>query len=72
MRATKAPTAGKTWMIKEQKQKAAYSLKRSATPAPNWRVRADASTRSYRIERRQGDKWISVAAFSVRLPICKP
>jgi len=62
---------GETWLVKEQSKKP-LQLKRSATPAPNWRVRAEAATRSYRIERRQGDKWISVAAFSVRLPVCKP
>jgi photosystem II stability/assembly factor-like uncharacterized protein len=62
---------GETWLIKEQSKKP-LQLKRSATPAPNWRVRAEAATRSYRIEHRQGDRWISVAAFSVRLPACKP
>jgi hypothetical protein len=58
-------------MIKEQSKKP-LQLKRSSAPASNWRVRAEAATRSYRIEHRQGDKWISVAAFSVRLPVCKP
>ncbi len=66
-----SPDGGETWLIKEQSKKP-LQLKRSAAPAPNWRVRADAATRSYRIEHRQGDKWISVAAFSVRLPVCKP
>jgi hypothetical protein len=61
---------GETWLIKEQSKKP-LQLKRSAA-APNWRARADAASRSYHIERRQGDKWISVAAFSVRLPVCKP
>jgi hypothetical protein len=62
---------GETWLLKEQNKKP-LQLKRGATPAANWRVRAEAATRSYRIERRQGDRWISVAAFSVRLPACKP
>jgi hypothetical protein len=66
-----SPDGGETWAIKEQSKKP-LQLKRGATPAPNWRARADAATRSYRIERRQGDKWNSVAAFSVRLPVCRP
>jgi photosystem II stability/assembly factor-like uncharacterized protein len=62
---------GDTWLIKEQSKKP-LQLKRNATPAPAWRVRADGPSRSYHIERRQGDKWILVAAFSVRLPVCRP
>jgi len=62
---------GETWAIKEQSKKP-LQLKRSATPAANWRVRVDAATRAYHIEHRQGDKWISATAFSVRLPVCKP
>jgi hypothetical protein len=66
-----SPDGGETWAIKEQSNKP-LQLKRNANPTPNWRVRADAATRSYRIEHRQGDKWNSVAAFSVRLPVCRP
>jgi photosystem II stability/assembly factor-like uncharacterized protein len=66
-----SPDGGQTWLIREQSDQP-LPLKRAAAPAANWRVRADAGTRSYRIERRQGDRWISVAAFSVRLPVCKP
>jgi len=62
---------GATWQLKEQSKKP-LQLKRTAAAASNWRVRAEAATRSYRIERRQGERWISVAAFSVRLPVCKP
>jgi len=66
-----SPDGGETWLLKEQSKKP-LQLKRAATAASNWRVRAEAATRSYRIERRQGERWISVAAFSVRLPVCKP
>ncbi len=59
-----------TWSIKEQSKKA-LQLKR--TPAASmWRVRADAATRAYRIEHRTGSQWTAVAAFSVKLPSCKP
>jgi hypothetical protein len=62
---------GETWTIKEQNKKP-LQLKRPAAPAPTWRVRADAATRSYRIEHRAGNQWTAAAAFSVKLPSCKP
>ncbi len=62
---------GETWAIKEQNKKP-LQLKRPAAPAPTWRVRADAATRSYRIEHRVGNQWTAAAAFSVKLPSCKP
>ena len=62
---------GETWSIKEQNKKP-LQLKRTAAPASTWRVRADAATRSYRIEHRAGNQWTAAAAFSVKLPACKP
>jgi hypothetical protein len=62
---------GETWSIKEQNKKP-LQLKRTAAPASTWRVRADAATRSYRIEHRAGNQWTAAAAFSVKLPSCKP
>ena len=62
---------GETWSIKEQNKKP-LQLKRPSAPAPAWRVRADAATRSYRIEHRVGNQWTAAAAFSVKLPSCKP
>jgi hypothetical protein len=62
---------GETWSIREQSKKP-LQLKRAAAAAATWRVRADAPTRSYRIEHRTGNQWSTVAAFSVKLPACKP
>jgi hypothetical protein len=61
---------GETWSLKEENKKP-LQLKRPAVNAA-WRVRADAATRSYRIEHRNGSQWAAVAAFSVKLPVCKP
>jgi hypothetical protein len=61
---------GEIWSIREQSKKL-LQLKR-APAASTWRVRADAATRSYRIEHRAGSQWTAVAAFSVKLPSCKP
>jgi len=62
---------GESWLIKEQSNKP-LQLKRTAASMANWRARAEAATRSYKIERKQGERWIPVTAFSVRLPACKP
>ncbi len=61
---------GETWAIKEESKKPVQLKRPAANPA--WRVRADASTRSYRIEHRTGNQWTAVAAFAVKLPACKP
>lgn len=61
---------GETWSIKQESPKP-LPFKR-AIPNAAWRVRADAATRSYRIEHRTGAQWTAVAAFSVKLPPCKP
>jgi hypothetical protein len=61
---------GETWSLKEENKKP-LQLKRP-TVNSTWRVRADAATRSYRIEHRTGSQWTVVAAFSVKLPPCKP
>ncbi len=61
---------GETWSIKEESRKP-MQLKRTAAGSP-WRVRTDAASRSYKIERRSGAQWTTAAAFSVKLPACKP
>jgi hypothetical protein len=47
-------------------------LKMPAAPSPEWRVRADAASKSFHLEHRQGQRWTSVAAFAVNLGGCKP
>ena len=61
---------GETWSLKEENKKP-LQLKRPVVNAA-WRVRADGATRSYRIEHRTGSQWNTAAAFSVKLPPCKP
>ncbi len=61
---------GQSWTIR---QRSAKPLRvPQAPPAVSWRVRADAASRSYRIERLQGDQWSLIAAFAVNLDACKP
>lgn len=63
-------TGGESWMIREVSHRpirAAQKLARA--PEAGWRVRADAST--YRIEKRVGERWETVAAFVTRVGECR-
>jgi hypothetical protein len=63
---------GETWNIKETNVKP-LTLKRAANaPAPEWRVRADANSRGFQLEHRQGQRWTSIAPFAVNLGVCRP
>ena len=66
-----SPNGGDTWQIKEESNKPLHLKLASAEPA-EWRVRADAPTQSFALERRLGDRWISRAAFAVKIGACKP
>lgn len=63
-------TGGQSWNIVQESAKP-LRLKYAAPPPSQWRVRVDAPTRSYHVEHRQGERWVSVAAFSVKLDACK-
>ncbi len=66
-----SPDAGASWSIKESSTRP-LRLKAAFTPNPDWRLRADASTKSFHIEHRQGERWTTVAAFAVSAGSCKP
>jgi hypothetical protein len=63
---------GETWNIRETSVKAIRIKRAPATPNADWRVRADGPTKSFHLEHRQGQKWTSLAAFTVNLGVCKP
>jgi hypothetical protein len=62
-------TGGDSWNIVEESTKP-LKLK-IAPPVSQWRVRVDAGTKSYHVEHRQGERWVSVAAFAVKGESCK-
>jgi hypothetical protein len=66
-----SPNSGETWIVKETSSKP-LRLKGGAASNTEWRARADGTSQAYQIERRQGERWSSVAAFAVRLGVCKP
>jgi hypothetical protein len=63
--------AGETWTIRQAGDQP-LKLKPSPVAPSEWRVRADGPTQSYHLERRQGERWVSVAAFAVKLGACRP
>ncbi len=64
-------TGGDSWTLREVSSKPLRLKAPPATP-PAWRVRADDATKSHRIERSQGGRWIAAASFLVRAGECKP
>ncbi len=64
-------TGGETWMVREVSARA-LRLKLPPEEQSGWRVRADGATKAHRIERRQGERWQTVASFLVRASECKP
>jgi hypothetical protein len=63
-------TGGESWEPK-QISKTAIRLK-NTKPSAVWRVRADAPTKTYRIERRTADnKWESITSFVIEIAECK-
>ena len=62
---------GDSWGIRQTSVKP-LRLKSSPVANPDWRIRADAATKSFHIEHRSGQRWTSEAGFIVKLGVCKP
>ncbi|HXI44404.1 MAG TPA: hypothetical protein VNH83_30750 [Bryobacteraceae bacterium] len=67
------PNGGETWMIRRTSD-APIAIKRPVSdPAgSSWRIRADARTKSFAIEKKQGERWSAAASFLVQIGACKP
>ena len=66
-------TGGSSWTLREVNSKL-IPPKRAKLPIPNtdFRLRADARLNAYRLERRQGAQWQTLASFSLSLAPCMP
>lgn len=64
-------TGGESWMLREVNDKP-IRLKNVFIPNADWRIHAEAASKSFRIEKRQGEKWTAIASFLVSLAACKP
>jgi hypothetical protein len=63
-------TGGDSWTIRQASPRPIKLARRSGNT--DLRVRADGPSKSYRIERRQGERWLTVGAFLVDVGSCKP
>jgi hypothetical protein len=61
---------GLSWELKESSDRPIGLA--SAAQQPSWRVRADAPSRAFQIERRTGAQWTSVASFAFSAGACQP
>ena len=68
-----SPNGGDTWMIRRTSDKP-ITIRRtdSEAGALGWRIRADARSKSFVIERRVGERWSTAASFLVEIGSCKP
>ena len=66
-----SPDGGESWTIRETSDRP-LRLRPSPVAPSDWRARADGPTQSFHLERRQGERWVSVAAFAVKLGACQP
>ena len=65
-------TGGESWSLRQTSGKPLRKRpSRGSGPASAWRVRADAATKSYRIERQAAPNWEQVASFLIRAGECK-
>lgn len=66
-----SPNGGNTWMIRQTSDRP-LSIRASASANADLRVRPDAASQSFVIEKRQGERWNKVASFLVPIGDCKP
>ena len=66
------PNSGETWRLREVNERP-IPIKRAADAGnAAWRIRADRATKSFHVERHPGERWQTMAAFSVSIGDCKP
>ena len=64
-------TGGESWSLRQVSSKP-IPWKYPKGAAGEWRLRADGPSKSYKAERRQGERWQAVASFLVSAGDCKP
>ena len=67
-----SPTGGDTWTVRESSDKPIRIKSMPPAGVSGWRVRADARSKSFRVEKRSGESWQSIAAFLISAGSCKP
>jgi photosystem II stability/assembly factor-like uncharacterized protein len=62
---------GDSWSLKAAGNKPLQLSKSRPKDSAAWRVRADAQSKTYRVERRVSERWEPVAMFPVQAGVCK-
>jgi len=65
-----SPDGGASWTVKEQGGKPLH-IKGAPAADADWRVRVDGGSKSFLLERRQGERWAVQASFAVNIGFCK-
>jgi hypothetical protein len=64
-------TGGESWTIQETSSDPSHAFKDKPVGVPGWRVRTDASTHSFLIEKSENNHWQKVGSFLVNIASCK-
>ncbi len=64
-------TGGESWVIRQTSENSIRSPREKQASAAGWRVRTDAATHSYVIEKSENNRWQKVASFLVNIASCK-
>jgi hypothetical protein len=64
-------TGGESWAIQKSSENPIRSGQERSAGTPAWRVRTDAATHSYVIEKSENARWQKVASFVVNIASCK-
>lgn len=62
-------TGGENWTVRETSSRPIQRTKSAV--APVYRLRTDAATKSYRLEKHTGERWLPLASFVVRVGECR-
>ena len=66
-----SPDGGDNWQIKQESRRP-LTVKVPTAVTAEWRIRVDAGSKAFQIEKRQADRWSPIASFLVSLNPCKP
>ncbi len=64
-------TGGESWSLKQASADPIRFPKTKDARAAGWRIRADSPTKSYAIEKSEGQRWQKLASFLVQVGSCK-
>lgn len=65
-------TGGESWSILQITSSVPQNLRLDRPPSAAWRLHANAASKAYQLEKRQGQAWMPVAAFQVETGSCAP